>query len=208
LLNLQPPLYCSGSGLAVPSKSSRSGKFSFGVVCGGNQMLVGRNVTLCGLYLDFGSVRGCVNGLKGLIGIRPTDMSIVVSDGTIISAMQIQTERAGDQRNGIGSPSWRSEYVARVASPANTLAKTLLTMGVPVYDSERLESKIRNGGILVSIRCRDSVIETAKGVLIQTGAQDLSFAREVKAAEPASVRMPEQYAPLVVVGWQQRSAHP
>jgi hypothetical protein len=81
-------------------------------------------------------------------------------------------------------------------------------MGVPVYDSERLESKIRNGGILVSIRCRDSVIETAKGVLIQTGAQDLSFAREVKAAEPASVRMPEQYAPLVVVGWQQRSAHP
>ena len=171
-------------------------------------MSAGRNVTLCGLYLDFGSVRGCVDRLKGF-GMRPTDMSIVVSDGTIIPAVQIQAGKAEALRSGGGISPLRSAYVAEVASPPNALAKTLLTMGVPAYDSERLESKIRNGGILVSVRCPDSVIQAARDVLIQTGAQDLSLARDARVlAERSPVRVPEQYPPLVANEWQpQGSAH-
>ncbi len=99
-------------------------------------------------------------------------------------------------------------YSARVAPLASALTKTLLTLGVPVYDSERLESKIRNGGILVSVRCNDSVIEQARQILIHTGAQDVSIARDAKIElERCSVPRKETYASPSVNEWQQRSAH-
>ncbi|MGB6875056.1 MAG: hypothetical protein WBD87_03380 [Candidatus Acidiferrales bacterium] len=173
--------------------------------------MAGRNLSLCGLYLNFASVRNCVDGVKSF-GVRTSDISMALPDGSIMSAMPIpsdpqRVEASGRNRSGAAASAY-PDYSARVAPLASALTKALLTLGVPVYDSERLESKIRNGGILVSVRCSDSVIEKVTQVLIQTGAQDVSVARDTKVElERCSVTRKEPYASPSVNEWQQRSAH-
>jgi hypothetical protein len=167
-------------------------------------MCNGRNVTLCGLYLNFASVRDFVESVKP-IGLRSSDMSIILPDGSVMSVMPIPSEpqvlREAAQNRG-------TAYSARVKTAATALTKTLLTLGIPVYDSERLEYKIRNGGVLVSIRCSDSAIAQVREILIQTGAQDLSVARDLKFSPERSSGPGEQpYTSPATSGWQQGSAH-
>jgi hypothetical protein len=174
-------------------------------------MPVGRNVMLCGLYLNFAGVRDCVVGVKST-GVRTTDMSLILPDGSITSAVTIpidpQRFEAILRNRGAALGPGRPSYAARVTPMAVALTKTLLTMGVPAYDSERLESKIRNGGFLISIRCGDSVVEQVREVLIQTGAQDISVGRETKEHERCSMPRRAPYTSLSVNGWQQqRTAH-
>jgi hypothetical protein len=165
-------------------------------------MLADRNSTLCGLYLDFASVRNCVEGVKS-IGIRTNDISVALPDGSIMSATPVPTdpqraEATMRMRNctPAAMPA-RPGHSGGIAPLASALTKTLLTLGVPVYDSERLESKIRNGGILVSARCNDCVIEEARQILIQTGAQDVLVARDTKIEpERCSAPRKEPYASL------------
>ena len=174
-------------------------------------MPAGRNSTLCGLYLNFASVRNCVEGVRS-IGVRTNDISVALPDGSIMSATPIpsdpqRVEAVVRNRSGVSASACPGR-AARVAPLASALTKTLLTLGVPVYDSERLESKIRNGGILVSVRCNDSVIEQARQILIHTGAQDVSIARDAKIEpERCSVPRKETYASPSVNEWQQRGAH-
>ncbi len=174
-------------------------------------MPAGRNSTLCGLYLNFASARSCIDGVKS-IGIRANDISVALPDGSIMSAVPIPSdprriEAAVRNRSGAAASAYPG-YSARVAPLASALTKALLTLGIPVYDSERLESKIRNGGILVSVRCNDSVIEQVRQILIQTGAQDVSVARDARI-EPERCAVPgqEPYVSPSVNECQQRSAH-
>jgi hypothetical protein len=181
------------------------------VSLGERVMPVGRNAMLCGLYLDFAGVRDCVVGVKST-GVRGTGMSVILRDGSITPAAAIPMDpqrfeaalRGRDAALAAGGPNNNE----RVMPMAIALTKTLLTMGVPVYDSERLESKIRNGGILISIRCDDSVAEQVREVLIQTGAQDISRGRDAKELERCSILQKAPYTPASVNGWQQqRSVH-
>lgn len=174
-------------------------------------MPVGQNTMLLGLYLSFAGVRDCVVGVKS-IGVRATDMSLILPDGSITSAVTIPIDpqrfeavlRNRGTAPGLGQPC----FAPRVKPMPIALTKTLLTMGVPAYDSERLESKIRNGGILISIRCDDSVVEQVREVLIQTEAQDISVGRETKEPERCSMPRKAPYTSVSVNGWQQqRSAH-
>jgi hypothetical protein len=170
-------------------------------------MPAGRNVTLCGLYLDFAALRDCVEGVKST-GVCAVDISLVLPDGSLMSAAPIPKDRqrleAAIHSRGLGCGQARTP---RVTPVAGALTRTLLTMGVPVYDSERLESKIRNGGILLSIRCDDSVAEQVQNVLIQTGAHDISLGRDTKEFERCSIPRKAPYAAVSTSGWQQSSAH-
>jgi hypothetical protein len=54
-------------------------------------------------------------------------------------------------------------------------------MGIPEYEARRYEGRIREGGILASVHCDDSHwSKRAKDILLQTGAQDVGSADEVK----------------------------
>jgi len=174
-------------------------------------MSTDRPSMLCGLHLDFACVRGCVEGMKA-IGIRTTDVSMVLPDGSIMSA--IPTPRAPRsfqdlEDHDTTAENIRPNYTARVRSSASALTKTLFALGIPAYDSERLESKIRNGAILVSVRCSYLLVERVKEVFIETGALDVSFARDAGAPGPQSypVLREQRYTTPSIDGWRQHAAH-
>lgn len=167
-----------------------------------------RTSTLCGLYLDFASVRSCVEGMK-TAGIRTMDVTMVLPDGSIMSATATPRAPRSFRDGGTAFENGRSNYTARVRSFTSALTKTLFTLGIPAYDSERLESKIRNGGILVSVRCNRLLAEGVKEVFVQTDALDVSSARDAGIGSLESCRAPreQRYASPSIDGWQQHAAH-
>lgn len=173
-------------------------------------MPAGRSVTLCGLYLRFSALRECVDGIK-LLGARATDISLVLPDGSLTSAAPLpkdpQKLEAAIHSRAVASAPGPGGSSTHVAPMAAALTKTLLMMGVPAYDSERLESKIRNGGMLLSIRCDDSAAEQVRAILLQTGAHDISLGRDTKEFERCSIPRKAPYAVVSSSGWQQRTAH-
>jgi hypothetical protein len=57
-------------------------------------------------------------------------------------------------------------------------------MGVPEYEAKRYEGRVKDGGVLISVHCATSEeIKTAKEVLKQTGAEDISSTGE-ESGEP------------------------
>ena len=62
------------------------------------------------------------------------------------------------------------------------IAGALVGLGTPEYEAKRYEGRIRKGGILLSVHCDDSDwVKTAKAILDQTGAEDISVTSEAKA---------------------------
>ena len=60
----------------------------------------------------------------------------------------------------------------------------LVGMGVPEYEAKRYEGRVKDGGVLISVHCATSEeIKTAKAVLEQTGAEDISSTGE-ESGEP------------------------
>ncbi|MHB8412627.1 MAG: hypothetical protein ACYDDI_11880 [Candidatus Acidiferrales bacterium] len=80
----------------------------------------------------------------------------------------------------------------RISAPASGIfTSTLLNLGVPVYDTERYESLIRNGGVLVSVRCDSTIsLDRVREILKQTGAADISLSRDARAKAASSVSVP------------------
>ena len=62
------------------------------------------------------------------------------------------------------------------------VAGALVGLGSPEYEAKRYEGRIRRGGILLSVHCDDSDwVKTARLILQQTGAEDVSATTEAKA---------------------------
>jgi len=62
------------------------------------------------------------------------------------------------------------------------LAGSLIGSGIPEYEAKRYEGRIRKGGILLSVHCDNPEwSKTARKILKQTGAHDISTAGEAKA---------------------------
>jgi hypothetical protein len=62
------------------------------------------------------------------------------------------------------------------------LTGALIGAGMPEYEAKRYEGRIRKGGVLLSVHCDSSDWEkSAKRILEQTGAQDVSSTGEAKA---------------------------
>jgi hypothetical protein len=65
----------------------------------------------------------------------------------------------------------------------------LVGLGIPEYEAKRYEGRVRKGGILLSVHCDSSEwVKTAKTILDQTGAEDVSSTTEAKADFAASDR--------------------
>lgn len=62
------------------------------------------------------------------------------------------------------------------------LTGSLVGMGIPEYEAKRYEGRIRKGGYLLSVHCDDSQwVSKAKGILRDTGAEDISSTGEAAA---------------------------
>jgi hypothetical protein len=76
-----------------------------------------------------------------------------------------------------------------VGGAVGGLVGALIGMGIPEYEAKRYEGRVRRGGILLSVHCDDSEwVKTAKTILDQTGAEEVSSTTEAKADFGASDR--------------------
>ncbi|HEV2222863.1 MAG TPA: hypothetical protein VGS27_05770 [Candidatus Sulfotelmatobacter sp.] len=73
--------------------------------------------------------------------------------------------------------------LTRISVPASgVLTDTLINLGVPVYDAERYESRVQNGGMLIYVRCAcPAWIDRVAEILSQTEAVDILFSRDARA---------------------------
>ena len=72
-----------------------------------------------------------------------------------------------------------------VGGAVGGLIGALVGMGIPEYEAKRYEGRIKEGGVLLSVHCDTSEqISTAKELLEQTGAEDISSAGE--SASPSA----------------------
>ena len=69
-----------------------------------------------------------------------------------------------------------------VGGAVGGVAGALIGAGIPEYEAKRYEGRIRKGGILLSVHCDDREwVKTAREILVQTGAEDVSATTEAKA---------------------------
>jgi hypothetical protein len=66
-----------------------------------------------------------------------------------------------------------------VGGTVGGLVGALIGMGIPEYEAQRYEGRVKEGGILVSVHCNSSPeIVRAKDILKATGADDIASAGE------------------------------
>jgi hypothetical protein len=102
-------------------------------------------------------------------GFRAEDISVLMP------------ETDGSKDMGIENSTKSPEGVA-VGGAAGAVAGGLVGIGIPEYEAQRYEGRIKSGGILVSIHCDDKEwAEKAKEVFVVTGAEGISASTEGKA---------------------------
>ena len=157
--------------------------------------MTGGNLTVCGLYINFAGVRECAQSLKNA-AIRPSDISVLLQNGSIISAAPILNDGARLNNADEFDPAHRD---GALSMSSGSLTRTLLSLGIPVYDSERLAERIHNGAVLVLVRCNDiAAAKNVKQTLIDTGAHDFSLGRRTvtelhRCTEIGYSQRPAQY---------------
>jgi hypothetical protein len=141
-----------------------------------------------------------------LAGFRSTDISILFPDnaGTKDLAMERNTKAPEGTAAGAGSGALAIPglglFVAAgpimamlsgigVGGVLGGIAGALVGLGTPEYEAKGYEGRIRNGGILLSVHCDDSEwVKSARAILEQTVAEDVSATAEAKADFAASGR--------------------
>ena len=163
--------------------------------------MAGKTLALFGIYLNFRCLQKCVDCLRD-IGVRTTDVAVLVATGrprfTVASESRVPNGRSTACHPEQTLPTFLAS-TTRISAPASGIfTGTLLNLGVPVYDTERYEGLIRNGGVLVSVRCASSIsLDRVKEILKQTGAADISLSRDARA-QTRSVSVPLLVTPPFV----------
>ena len=81
-----------------------------------------------------------------------------------------------------------------VGGAVGGLVGALVGMGIPEYEAKRYESRVKDGGVLLSVHCATSdEVTRAKEFLKRTGADDISTASEASSESDRETR-DEPYA--------------
>jgi hypothetical protein len=105
-------------------------------------------------------IGGIVGWLVGAGALMIPGLGLIVAAGPIVGLL-----------SGLG-----------VGGALGGIAGALVGFGIPEYEAKRYEGRVRRGGILLSVHCDDSDwVKTAKTILDQTGAEDVSSTGESKA---------------------------
>ena len=112
-------------------------------------------------------IGGALGWLAGAGLIALPDLGILLTTGPVMSLL-----------SGIGVGGVIGGLIGALAGLAN-----------PRYEAKRYEGRVRRGGILLSVHCDDSDwAKTARVILEQTGAEDMSISHEAKADFASSDR--------------------
>jgi hypothetical protein len=112
-------------------------------------------------------VGGILGWLAGIGALAIPGLGLFVAAGPIMAML-----------SGIG-----------VGGVLGGIGGALVGLGTPEYEAKRYEGRIRKGGILLSVHCDDSDwVKSAREILDQTGAEDVSATTEAKADFAASDR--------------------
>ncbi|MBV9769734.1 MAG: DUF3341 domain-containing protein [Bryobacterales bacterium] len=112
-------------------------------------------------------VGGILGWLAGIGALAIPGLGIFVAAGPIMAML-----------SGIG-----------VGGVIGGITGALAGLGTPEYEAKRYEGRIRKGGILLSVHCDDMQwVKSAREILEQTGAEDVSTTTEAKADFTASDR--------------------
>lgn len=112
-------------------------------------------------------VGGILGWLAGIGALAIPGLGLFVAAGPIMAML-----------SGIG-----------VGGVLGGLGGALAGFGTPEYEAKRYEGRIRKGGILLSVHCDDREwVKSAREILEQTGAEDVSATTEAKADFASSDR--------------------
>ena len=104
-----------------------------------------------------GAVGGTLGLLAGIGALAIPGVGPLIAAGPIMAALA-----------GMG-----------VGGTVGGLVGLLVGMGIPEYEAKRYESRVKDGGILVSVHCDSSdEVSRAKDVLKKTGAEDVASSGE------------------------------
>ena len=154
--------------------------------------MLARSTTVFGMYADFGTLRASVKSLKAL-GFRDDDISVLFPERAVLRALPDEAEASFLAAAGveieplIGGKLNFLTYIYSAGEGA--VSGALSFLGVPAYEAERYEGRIRNGELLVGVRseCR-SQAELATEILVDTGARNVGVAAAGKCEEGAKSR--------------------
>lgn len=162
-----------------------------------------RDVALFAIYLNFGGLQKCMDCLNA-IGVRSNDVEILLPGQKTSrnAAGAMNWERSPNKVSVNGSLAAARELwgptTLNVSSPG-MLQGTLMNLGIAVYDVERYENRIENGGVLVRVRCAGpGWLGRVREILSLTGAEDICLSREARLQASALVGqvMESTYAPI------------
>jgi hypothetical protein len=135
------------------------------------------NTTVFGVYADFVALRTSVKSLKAL-GFRDDDISVLFPERAVLRALPDEPEASFFAATGIeiepligGNLNFLT-YIYSVGEGA--VSGALSFLGVPAYEAERYEGRIKNGELLVGVRSEcTSQAELATEILVETGARNV-----------------------------------
>jgi hypothetical protein len=109
-----------------------------------------------------GAVGGALGLLAGIGALAIPGVGPFIAAGPIMAALA-----------GLG-----------VGGAVGGLIGALVGMGIPEYEAKRYEGRVKDGGVLLSVHCDTSdEISRAKGLLKDTGAEDIASTGEESASK-------------------------
>jgi hypothetical protein len=154
-----------------------------------------RCAVLFGIYLNFSSLQKAVDSLKK-IGFRTNDISVLFPEGALdvwFHSSECQdcpgegeAEDTGSDTLIGGSLGW---LTCMNLPAAGELAGALVKLGIPAYEAERYEGRIRNGGILMAVRSSSPILtDRLRDLFLHTGAESMSITGQAKACNGSPLR--------------------
>jgi hypothetical protein len=143
---------------------------------------------------------------------RHTDISVLYSDGSRAVRVQETVDETGvvdecdpsmaqivgglsgvaaisipcDGPYLVGGP-----LLARLVSSSECLMSSLRAVGIPESALERVEARLRQGGLLLSVQCDDHAwADRAERILLETGAEHVAATRRGGEIAPAAAATP------------------
>jgi hypothetical protein len=161
-----------------------------------------KNTAVFGIYPTYQSLETAVDVLRSS-GFRNTDISFLTAEN--VGSKDLGLMKASKAPEGVmfgagagavlgGALGWFTADLV-VAGPivaalagVGALGMTggfiggLIGMGLPEYEANRYEGRVRKGGILLSVHCDDSAwIRRAREILGRTAAENIAAADEAPA---------------------------
>jgi hypothetical protein len=137
--------------------------------------------SIFGIYTSRQGVEAAVQALRDA-DFRSSDISVLAPEnlGDIRDIATVKSTKAPEGATAGGAS---GAVVGGVGAAVGGLTGALVGFGVPEFEAKRYETRLKKGGILISVHADNhDWISRAKAILEKTGAEDVSSATESRVA--------------------------